>query len=139
MRHTGQVTFTRPGWGRYLIMNRGLGSRFIKGFILRHELAAYLAAHEASGAPLDTECQEIHYGDGIYLLVRKCQGVWHITDIWAEEASDGFSPVYLWQRIKRGWQVVLAKVLVCWRHVRHGQRQCLADQGKEEAICRTVS
>lgn len=117
MRHAVQVTFTRSGWRQYLQMNRGLGSRFLKGFMLRHELAAYLTAHEEQGAHLDTACQEIHYGEGIYLLLMKSHGIWYITDIWADAEPVDFTPVFLWQRFKRGWQTFVGKVLVGWRHI----------------------
>ena len=117
MRHTAHVEFTRAGWRQFLQMNHLLGTRFLKGFILRRELAAYLAGHEERGAALDTTCQELHYGSGIYLLLMKSQGTWYITDIWADEAPVAFSPLFAWQRIKRGWQTFAAKVLIGWRHL----------------------
>lgn len=120
MKHTAAVSFTRSGWRQYLQMNRGLGSRFVKGFILRHELSAYLAAHEEHGAHMDTTCQEIHYGDGIYLLLMKSQGIWYITDIWADAEPAGFTPIFLWQQVKRGWQTFVGKALIGWRHIAQG-------------------
>ena len=115
-KHTARVDFTRAGWKQFLQMNHCLGSRFVKGFILRHELVAYFTSHEQQGTAFDTACQELHYENGIYLLLMKSQGVWYITDIWAAEAPEGFSPLFFWQRIKRGWQTLLAKVLIGWRH-----------------------
>ena len=82
-----QVEFTRTGWRQFVRLNRSLGARFIRAFILRYELAAYLAEHEAAGVQLDTECQEVRYVDGVHLLLRKSQGIWYITDVFtAEEA-----------------------------------------------------
>ena len=57
-----QVEFTRSGWRQLARLNRSLGARLIRAFVLCHELSAYLAEHEASGVHLDTECQEVRYG-----------------------------------------------------------------------------
>ena len=70
-KRAAQVDFTRSGWQQFAKLNRKLGARFIRGFILRHELAAYLTAHEAAGTPLDEGCQEVRYEDGVYLLLKK--------------------------------------------------------------------
>ena len=75
------VDFTRSGWRKFMRLNRSLGVRFLRGFVLRYELAAYLTAHEAAGVELDEGCQEVCYENGVYLLLRKMQGVWYITDI----------------------------------------------------------
>ena len=50
IKKQAQVDFTRSGWRQFIGLNRNLGARFIRGFILRYELAVYLAAHEAAGA-----------------------------------------------------------------------------------------
>lgn len=115
MKLSTQVEFTRSGWREFAVMNRGLGVRFIRGYVLRREVVAYIAAHEEVGIRLDTICQEIHYDCGIYMLLIKCQGVWYITEIWSTDAPDRFVPVYLWKRVKRGWREFIAKVLVGWR------------------------
>ena len=70
IKKQAQVDFTRSGWRQFIGLNRNLGARFIRGFILRYELAAYLAAHEAAGAELDEGCQEVCYENGVYLLLR---------------------------------------------------------------------
>ena len=88
-----QVEFTRTGWRQFARLNRSLGARFIRAFILRYELAAYLTEHEAAGVQLDTECQEVRYVDGVYLLLRKSQGIWYITDIFAAEEAISYEPV----------------------------------------------
>ena len=112
-----QVEFTRSGWRQFARLNRSLGARFIRAFILRYELAAYLAEHEAAGVQLDTECQEVCYVDGVYLLLRKSQGVWYITDIFSAEEAVGYEPIYFWQRIKRGASYLLARLLIGWRQL----------------------
>ena len=112
-----QVEFTRTGWRQFARLNRSLGARFIRAFILRYELAAYLAEHEAAGVHLDTECQEVRYVDGVYLLLRKSQGIWYITDVFAAEEEVGYEPIYFWQRVKRGASYILARLLIGWRQL----------------------
>lgn len=112
-----QVEFTRTGWRQFARLNRSLGARFIRAFILRYELAAYLAEHEAAGVQLDTECQEVRYVDGVYLLLRKSQGIWYITDVFTAEEAVGYEPIYFWQRIKRGASYILARLLIGWRQL----------------------
>ena len=112
-----QVEFTRTGWRQFARLNRSLGARFIRAFILRYELAAYLAEHEAAGVQLDTECQEVRYVDGVYLLLRKSQGVWYITDVFTAEEAVGYEPLYFWQRVKRGASYILARLLIGWRQL----------------------
>lgn len=112
-----QVKFTRSGWRQLARLNRSLGARLIRAFVLRHELSAYLAEHEASGVHLDTECQEVRYVDGVYLLLRKSQGIWYITDVFAAEEGDGYEPMYFWQRVRRGAGCVLIRLLIGWRQL----------------------
>ena len=112
-----QVEFTRTGWRQFARLIRNLGARFIRAFILRYELAAYLAEHEAAGVKLDTECQEVRYVDGMYLLLRKSQGIWYITDAFTAEEAVGYKPIYFWQRIKRGASYILAHLLIGWRQL----------------------
>ena len=94
------VAFTRSGWKQFTRLNCALGARFIRAFVLQHELAVYLAEHEANGVQLDTECQEVRYEDGVYLLLRKMQGVWYIIDAFAAEEVIAYAPVYVWQRVR---------------------------------------
>ena len=112
---TARVEFTRSGWRQFMKLNRSLGTRFIRGFILRYELGVYLAAHEDAGAPLDEGCLEVRYEDGVYLLLRRMQGVWYITDVVAAEKAVAYEPVFFWKRIRRGASFILAHVLTGWR------------------------
>lgn len=112
-----QVEFTRSGWRQFARLNRSLGARFIRAFVLRYELAIYLAEHEAAGVKLDTECQEVRYEDSVYLLLRKSQGVWYITDVFAAEEAVGYEPIYFWQCVKRGASYLLARLLIGWRQL----------------------
>ena len=116
-RIKAQVEFTRSGWRQLACLNRSLGARLIRAFVLCHELSAYLAEHEASGVHLDTECQEVRYVDGVYLLLRRSQGIWYITDVFAAEEGDGYEPMYFWQRVRRGAGCVLIRLLIGWRQL----------------------
>ena len=112
-----QVKFTRSGWRQLARLNRSLGARLIRAFVLRHELSAYLAEHEASGVHLDTECQEVRYVDGVYLLLRRSHGIWYIMDVFAAEEGDGYEPMYVWQRVRRGAGCILIRLLIGWRQL----------------------
>ena len=116
-RIKAQVEFTRSGWRQLARLNRSLGARLIRAFVLCHELSAYLAEHEASGVHLDTECQEVRYVDGVYMLLRRSQGIWYITDVFAAEEGDGYEPMYFWQRVRRGAGCVLIRLLIGWRQL----------------------
>ena len=115
IRKQAQVDFTRSGWRQFFKLNRSLGARFLRGFVLRYELAAYLTAHEAAGVDLDEGCQEIRYEGGVYLLLKKMQGVWYITDVFCTEEAVAYEPVFIWKRIRRGASFILAHVLTGWR------------------------
>ena len=115
IRKQAQVEFTRSGWRQFFKLNRSLSARFLRGFVLRYELAAYLTAHEAAGTPLDEGCQEVRYEDGVYLLLKKMQGVWYITDVFVTEATVAYEPMFFWKQIKRGASFILAHVLTGWR------------------------
>ena len=111
IRKQAQVDFTRSGWRQFMRLNRTLGARFLRGFVLRYELAAYLTAHEAAGVELDEGCQEVRYENGVYLLLRKMQGVWYITDVFTTEETVAYEPVFFWKQIKRGANLILVHVL----------------------------
>ncbi len=121
-----QVEFTRSGWRQFGEMNRSHGARFIRGYVLLREVAAFITAHEDQGISLDTICQELRYDNGIYLLLMRHQGIWYITEIWATDTPTRFLPVYLWRRVKRGFRDFIAKVLVCWRNL---TEDCSAEGG----------
>ena len=112
-----QVDFTCSGWKQFMRINRNLGVKFIQAFVLKYELAEYLAEHEGSGTALDESCQEVRYDDGIYLLLKKMQGVWYITDVFLVEAAAAYEPIFCWQRIRRGASFLLAHMLIGWRQI----------------------
>ena len=45
------------------------------------------------------------------------QGVWYIIDAFAAEEAVAYEPVYIWQRIRRGAEYVLARLLTGWRRL----------------------
>ena len=98
--HIVSVDFTKQGWRQFAAVNRRLAARYIRAFILKRELKQYIAAHEAAGVHLDTQCQEVCYDSGIYLLLRRTQGTWYITDIVLMDAAAGFVPVFTWGRVR---------------------------------------
>ena len=117
IRKQAQVDFTRSGWRQFIRLNRSRGAQFIRGFVLRYELAAYLTAHEAAGVELDEGCQAVCYENGVYLQLRKMQGVWYITDIFATEETVAYEPVFFWKQIKHGVNLILAHILSGWRQL----------------------
>lgn len=110
-----QVDFTRSGWRQFAKLNRRLGARFIRGFVLRFELGMYLTAYETAGMELDESCQEVRYDHGVYVLLRRTRGVWYVTDVFAAEEAVAYEPVFLWKRIRRGVDFILAHVLTGWQ------------------------
>lgn len=110
------IQFTRSGWKQFCRVNRSFGSRYIRAFVLKHELAIYLAAHERVGIHMDTDCHEIRYDAGIYLLLRKEGGIWYITDVILSDAPDTFLPVYSVRSILRGIMTVIALVFTGWHY-----------------------
>lgn len=112
-----RVDFTRSGWKQFMRINRSLGAKFIRAFVLKYELAVYLGEHECSGVTLDEVCREVRYDDGIYLLLKKMQGVWYITDVFLAETAAAYEPIFCWQRIRRGASFLLAHGLIGWRQI----------------------
>ncbi len=112
------IDFTRVGWRSFEKVNRALGAHFIRPFVLRNELAAYIAAHEAQGRHFDTEGEEIRYDGGVYVVIRKMQGVWYIIDAYMTETPAEFEPIYFWQHIQRGVNYVLPKLVIGWRVIK---------------------
>ena len=111
------IEFTKGGWQQLLRNNTSLVSAFIQSINIKSDLALYITAHEDKGIFMDTECQEICYQSGLFLLIRKEHGVWYITDVFTTGEDAGFVPVYFWTRVKRGVNLVAARVLIGWRRL----------------------
>ena len=112
------IDFTRSGWRSFEKVNRALGAHFIRPFMLRAELAEYIAAHEQRGHHFDTDGVDIRYDGGVYVVLRKMQGVWYIVDAYLTDTPVEFKPIYFWQRIQRGVSSLLAKLIIGWRVTR---------------------
>ncbi len=111
------IEFTRSGWKQLLQHNTSTATAFIQAINIKTDLAFYIIAHEETGVFMDTECQEICYQPGLYLIIRKEHGIWYITDVLTTDDEAGFAPVYIWTRIQRGFRAVTARVLICWRRI----------------------
>ena len=112
------IDFTRSGWRSFEKVNCALGAHFIRPFMLRAELAEYIAAHEQCGHHFDTDGVDIRYDGGVYVVLRKMQGVWYIVDAYLTDTPVEFKPIYFWQRIQLGLISVLAKMVIGWRVTR---------------------
>ena len=53
----------------------------------------------------------------MYLLLKKMQGVWYITDVFVTEATVAYEPMFFWKQIKSGASFILAHVLSGWRQL----------------------
>ena len=104
--HIVSIEFTKQGRRQFAAVNRRLAARYIRAFILKRELQQYIAAHEAAGVRLDTQCQEL----------RRTQGTWYITDIILTDSAVGFVPVFTWERVRRGASRILRRVLLGWQN-----------------------
>ena len=113
--YTVSIEFTKQGWRQFARLNASLGTRYIRAFILKRDVTEYIAAHEAAGIKLDTECQELRYDGGVHLLLRKVQGTWLITDVFCTEEATAFAPVYFWTRIRRDCNLLLVRLIIGWR------------------------
>ena len=111
------IEFTRDGWKQLLRHNTSPISAFIQAINIKADLALYITAHEQKGFFMDTECQEICYQSGFFLIIRKEHGVWYITDVFTTGEGTGYEPVYFWTRVKRGCKQMVARVLICWRRL----------------------
>ena len=112
-----RVEFTKEGWQQLLRLHPSPISAFIQTVNIKADLGVYIASYEERGIHLDSECQEVCYQSGMFLVLRKEHGVWYITDVYTIGEDAGFVPVYFWTRIKRGCNVLVARVLICWRRL----------------------
>jgi len=126
MKQLPNVDFTRSGWKQFSQLNRALGARFIKGFILRRELAAYIGAHYESGNNLDPVCQEVRYEEGVYLLLKQIGTTWYVTDIWCDAEPTAYAPMLFWVQIKQGWRTLLRQIVIGWRNLTGAVKEGLA-------------
>ena len=114
------VEFTKAGWQQLIRLHPSPISAFIQAVNIKADLGVYIASYEDRGIHLDSECQEVCYQSGMFLIMRKEHGVWYVTDVYTTAEATGFVPVFFWTRIKRGCNVLAARVLICWRRLKAG-------------------
>ena len=112
-----RVEFTKEGWQQLLRLHPTPISAFIQTVNIKADLGLYIASYEERGIHLDSECQEVCYQSGMFLILRKEHGVWYVTEVITTEGDSGYAPVFFWTRIKRGCNVLAARVLICWRRL----------------------
>ena len=118
-----RIEFTREGWQQLLRLHPSPISAFIQTVNIKADLGLYIASYEERGIHLDNECQEVCYQSGMFLILRNVRGVWYVTEVYTTGETEGFKPVYLWTRIKRGYNVLAARVLICWRRLTKRTRE----------------
>ena len=106
------IDFTRQGWRQFAKLNSHLGTHYIRAFLIKRDVAEYIAAHEAAGVKLDTACHELRYDGGIYVLLKKVQGEWLIAGVFCMGETVSFAPVYSWTKVKRGCSEVITRRLI---------------------------
>ena len=111
------VEFTKEGLQHFLGIHSTRVSALTQSIIVKADLGLYIAAHEEHGIYLDTECQEVCYQPGLYLLLRKEHGVWYVIDDIYAGNTEGFMPVYIWKCIKCGFRIVTVRFLSGWRRL----------------------
>lgn len=109
------VELTRSARKQLARRNSRRGIRLVSMNELQYELESFIAYREMQHVHLDTSCQELRYDHGIYLLMKKMQGVWYVTDVFDADEHAACSPVYIWQRVRRGVNRMLACILVGWQ------------------------
>ena len=78
------------------------------------EIGFYIAAHEEAGMQFDTECQQIDYGMGLVLLLKKLGGRWEVIKVLTVTAI-AYVATWAWKRVARGVRTMMRKVVTVWR------------------------
>ena len=110
------IEFTKDAWRQLAKINRSFGGNFIRAFILKNEIAVYIAAHAQTGRRFD-DVLELRYDEHLSVILENRNGVWYITDVILTGESTGYVPLYFWTRIKLGCDIVCARILIGWRRL----------------------
>ena len=130
-----RVEFTKGGWEQLMRLYPTPIATFIQSINIKADLGLYIASYEEKNIHMDTECQEVCYQPGIFLILRKEHGVWYVTDVITTGMVVDYAPVFFWTRVKRGCSVLAARMLICWRRVMaQGQRLTEQIQENESTI-----
>lgn len=131
------VLFSKDGWKQLSHTKRMPGATCAKATTIKREVAFYIASHEAQGIHFDTVFTELDFGNGITLCLRKEGGFWLITDVICDSADSepvtAYEPMFIWKALKRGCDIVIAHMLVCWRKLRDHNRLTKPDYSKSTA------
>lgn len=111
------VEFTKDGWKQFVAMKGNVFAAFIQAFTVKADMALYITAHEQKGIRLDNICQEVCYEPGVFFLMKNIRGTWYITEVLTTNEEEAYTPVFFWTRIKRGCDVLAARVLLRWRRL----------------------
>ena len=114
--YTVPIDFTKHGWRQFAKLNTSLGTRYIRAFILKRDVAEYIAAHEAAGVKLDTACHEFALRRRRSSVAQEGSGhmAYHGCIPHGEEAA-AFAAGVLLGRIRRGCNLPLVRLLTGWR------------------------
>ena len=109
-----RVDFTQRGKRRF---DRIKARHMINTFTLCHELAEYIERHIDAGIDMTGEFT-VRYEGGIFLTVYLCRGVYCIADASDAGTIVAAKAIMVWKRVKRGIELVTARVLVSWQLLR---------------------
>ena len=109
------IEFTKQGWRQFARLNTSLGIRYIRAFILKRDVAEYIAAHEAASIKLDTGVSGAALRWRRPSAAQEGSGTWLITDVFCTEEAVAFAPVYFWTRVRRGCNLLLVRLITGWR------------------------
>lgn len=111
------VEFTKDAWKQFVALKGNVFMALIHAVTVKADVALYIKAHEEKGIRLDNVCQEVCYEQGVFFLMKNVRGTWYITEVFTTGEAVGFTPVYFWTCIKRGCNVLAARVLIAWRRL----------------------
>ena len=109
------VEFTKDAWQQFVALKGNAFAAFIQAFTVKADMALYITAHEEKGIRMDNVCQEVCYEQGLFFLMKNIRGTWYITEVLIIGAEEVYTPVFFWTRIKRGCDVLAARILLRWR------------------------
>ena len=112
------VEFTKDAWKQFVALKSNIFTAFIQAFTVKADMALYIMAHAEKGIRLDNVCQEVCYEPGVFFLMKNVCGIWYITEVFTTGEDEAYAPVFIWTRIKRGCDVLAAKVLLRWRRLK---------------------
>ena len=111
------VEFTKDAWKQFVSLKGNIFTALIQVITVKADMALYITAHAEKGIALDNICQEVCYEQGVFFLMKNVRGTWYITEVFTTDAATDYTPVFFWTRIKRGCDVLTARVLLCWRRL----------------------